>query len=186
MIENITQAITEHIAELIKRAEIAEKHLRIAEKALIEKDGQIAILKRGLNQRDAKIKSQEEAIEKWQAIVDQKNSDNSRLNSTVKALSEQLAKKLSAENADREKDDKIKELEEYLTVVKNANEKWKNIHTANRARIKELEQIIQNYEVSANSSSYKYVAALRDLEGTLCAASDHLKELSNSVHKVIE
>ena len=186
MIENIMQAITEHIAELIKRAETAEKHLKIAEKALIEKDDQITTLKRALNNRDAKIKSLEEAIEKWQAIVDQKNSDNNRLNSTVKALSEQLAKKLSAENADSEKDAKIKELEEHLMIVKNANEKWKNIHTANRDRIKELEQIIKNYEVSANSSSYKYVAALRDLEGTLCAASDHLKELSNSVHKIIE
>ena len=110
--------------------EITNKQLNIAEKALIEKDNEIARLKQALNKRDAKIKSLEESIEKWQSIVEQKNSDNKRLAQTVKNLNELFTEKV------HERD--------------------------------------------------KYISALKDLEGTLCGASDHFKELSNSIHKVLE
>ena len=110
--------------------EITNKQLNIAEKALIEKDKEIVRLKQALNQRDAKIKSLEESIEKWQSIVEQKNSDNKRLDQTVKNLNELFTEKV------HERD--------------------------------------------------KYISALKDIEGTLCAASDHFKELSNSIHKVLE
>ena len=110
--------------------EITNKQLNIAEKALIEKDNEIARLKQALNKRDAKIKSLEESIEKWQSIVEQKNSDNKRLAQTVKNFNELFTEKV------HERD--------------------------------------------------KYISALKDLEGTLCGASDHFKELSNSIHKVLE
>lgn len=130
MIEIIEKAIAAHIAELTKRAETAEKHLKIAEKALIDKDNQIFTLNRVIDTRNARIKALEEAVEKWQSIVEQKNSDNKRLDQTVKNLNELFTEKV------HERD--------------------------------------------------KYISALKDIEGTLCAASDHFKELSNSIHKVLE
>lgn len=130
MIEIIEKAIAAYTAELTKRAETAEKHLKIAEKALIDKDNQIFTLNRVIDTRNARIKALEEAVEKWQSIVEQKNSDNRRLDQTVKNLSELLTKKV------HERD--------------------------------------------------KYTSALKDLEGVLCGASDHFKELSNSIHKILE
>lgn len=147
MIELLEQALAAYSAEVIKRAEAAEKHLRIAEKALVEKDELIAVLKRGLDKRDAKIK----------------------------ALEEQLANQTSTEIVDVERDKKIKELEGQLTIVKNVNEKWKNIHTTDQVRITKLEQTIE-----------KYASTLKRIEGTLCAASDHFKEISNSIHTIVK
>lgn len=147
MIELIEQALAAYSAEVIKRAETAEKQLGIAEKALIEKDELIAVLKRGLDKRDAKIK----------------------------ALEEQLANQTPTITVDVEKDKKIKELEGQLTIVKNVNEKWKNIHITDRVRITELEQTIE-----------KYASTLKRIEGTLCAASDHFKEISNSIHTIVK
>lgn len=145
MIEIIEQAIAAHNAAVIKRAETAEKQLVIAEKALIEKAEQIAILKRALDKRDAKIKF----------------------------LEEQLANQISTVIADAEKDKKIKELEESLAGVKNHNEKLQTIHIADSVRITKLEQTIK-----------KYASTLKNIEGTLCAASDHFKEVSNFIHTI--
>ena len=147
MIEIIEQAIAAHNAAVIKRAETAEKQLVIAEKALIEKAEQIAILKRALDKRDAKIKF----------------------------LEEQLTNQISTVIADAEKDKKIKELEESLAVVKNHNEKLQTIHIADSVRITKLEQTIK-----------KYASTLKNIEGTLCAASDHFKEVSNFIHTIIK
>lgn len=137
MIEIIEQAIAAHNAVVIKRAETAEKQLVIAEKVLIEKAEQIAILKRALDKRDAKIKF----------------------------LEEQLTNQISTVIADAEKDKKIKELEGSLAEIKNHNEKLQTIHRADSARIAKLEQIIG-----------EYTSILKNIEGTLCAASDHFKE----------
>ena len=126
MIEILEQVLAAYSAEVIKRAEAAEKQLGIAEKALIEKDKEIANLKK------------------------------------------QLANQTSTVIADAKKDKKIKELEEQLAIAKNVNERWKKIHTTNKVRITELEQV------------------LKDLEGTLCVASDHFKELSNSIHTIVK
>ena len=147
MIEIIEQAIAAHNAAAIKRAETAEKQLVIAEKVLIEKAEQIAILKRALDKRDAKIKF----------------------------LEEQLANQISAVIADAEKDKRIKELEESLAEVKNHNEKLQTIHIADSARIAKLEQTIK-----------KYASTLKNIEGTLCAASDHFKEVSNFIHTIVK
>lgn len=147
MIEIIEQAIAAHNAAVIKRAETAEKQLVIAEKALIEKAEQIAILKRALDKRDAKIKF----------------------------LEEQLANQISTVIADAEKDKKIKELEESLAGVKNHNEKLQTIHIADSVRITKLEQTIR-----------KYASTLKNIEGTLCAASDHFKEVSNFIHTIVK
>lgn len=147
MIELIEQALAAYSAEVNKRAETAEKHLRIIEKALIEKDELIAVLKRGLDKRDAKIK----------------------------ALEEQLTNQTPTVIVDVERDKKIKDLEGQLTIVKNVNEKWKNIHTTDQVRITELEQTIE-----------KYASTLKKIEGTLCAASDHFKEISNSIHTIVK
>ena len=137
MIEIIEQAIAAHNAAVIKRAETAEKQLVIAEKVLIEKAEQIAILKRALDKRDAKIKF----------------------------LEEQLTNQISTVIADAEKDKKIKELEGSLAEIKNHNEKLQTIHIADSVRITKLEQIIG-----------EYTSILKNIEGTLCAASDHSKE----------
>lgn len=145
MIEIIEQAIAAHNAATIKRAETAEKQLVIAEKVLIEKAEQIAILKRALDKRDAKIKF----------------------------LEEQLTNQISTVIADAEKDKEIKELEESLAEVKNHNEKLQTIHIADSARIAKLEQIIG-----------EYTSILKNIEGTLCAASDHFKEVSNFIHTI--
>ena len=147
MIEILEQALANYSAEVNKRAETAEKHLRIIEKALIEKEELIAVLKRGLDKRDAKIK----------------------------ALEEQLINQPSTAIVDVERDKKIKELEGQLTIVKNVNEKWKNIHTTDQVRITKLEQTIE-----------KYASTLKRIEGTLCAASDHFKEISNSIHTIVK
>ena len=147
MIELIEQALAAYSAEVIKRAETAEKQLGIAKIALIEKDELIAVLKRGLDKRDAKIK----------------------------ALEEQLTNQTSTITADVEKDKKIKELEGQLTIVKNVNEKWKNIHVTDQVRITKLEQTIE-----------KYASTLKRIEGTLCAASDHFKEISDSIHTIVK
>ena len=147
MIEILEQALAAYSAEVIKRAETAEKQLGIAEKALIEKDELIAVLKRGLDKRDAKIK----------------------------ALEEQLTSQTSTVIVDVERDKKIKELEGQLTIVKNVNAKWKNIHIADGAKITELKQTIE-----------KYASTLKRIEGTLCAASDHFKEVSNSIHTIVK
>lgn len=147
MIELIEQALAAYSAEVTKRAETAEKQLGIAKIALIEKDELIAVLKRGLDKRDAKIKT----------------------------LEEQLTNQTSTITVDAEKDKRIKELEGQLTIVKNVNEKWKNIHTTDQVRISKLEQTIE-----------KYASTLKKIEGTLCAASDHFKEISNSIHTVVK
>lgn len=147
MIEILEQALANYSAEVNKRAETAEKHLRIIEKALIEKEELIAVLKRGLDKRDAKIK----------------------------ALEEQLTNQTSTVIVDVERDKKIKELEGQLTIVKNVNAKWKNIHMADSVRITKLEQTIE-----------KYASTLKNIEGTLCAASDHFKEISNSIHTIVK
>lgn len=147
MIELIEQALAAYSAEVIKRAETAEKQLGIAKIALIEKDELIAVLKRGLDKRDAKIK----------------------------ALEEQLANQISTVIADAEKDKKIKELEESLEAVKNHNEKLQTVHRADSVRITKLEQTIE-----------KYASTLKRIEGTLCAASDHFKEISNSIHTIVK
>lgn len=147
MIEIIEQAIAAHNAVAIKRAETAERQLVIAEKVLIEKAEQIAILKRALDKRDAKIKF----------------------------LEEQLANQISTVIADAEKDKKIKELEESLAEVKNHNEKLQTIHIADSAKIAKLEQTIK-----------KYASTLKNIEGTLCAASDHFKEVSNFIHTIVK
>lgn len=123
MIEIIEQTIANYTAEITKRAETAEKQLKLAEKSLFVKDKRI--------------------VELEQTLI--------------------------------EKDKKIKELEAHLTVVKNVNEKWKNIHIADRVRITEVEQTIK-----------KYASALKDFEGTLCAAYDHLMELSNSIYTIVK
>lgn len=145
MIEIIEHAIAAHNAAVIKRAETAERQLVIAEKALIEKAEQIAILKRALDKRDAKIKF----------------------------LEEQLTNQISTVIADAEKDKRIKELEESLAGVKNHNEKLQTIHIADSTRIAKLEQIIG-----------EYTSILKNIEGTLCAASDHFKEVSNFIHTI--
>lgn len=147
MIEIIEQAIAAHNAAAIKRAETAERQLVIAEKVLIEKAEQIAILKRALDKRDSKIKF----------------------------LEEQLANQISAVIADAEKDKRIKELEESLAEVKNHNEKLQTIHIADSVRITKLEQTIK-----------KYVSTLKNIEGTLCAASDNFKEVSNFIHTIVK
>lgn len=147
MIEIIEQAIAAHNAAAIKRAETAEKQLVIAEKVLIEKAEQIAILKRALDKRDAKIKF----------------------------LEEQLANQISTVIADAEKDKKIKELKESLSGVINHNEKLQTIHRADSARIAKLEQIIG-----------EYTSIFKNIEGTLCAASDHFKEVSNFIHTIVK
>lgn len=147
MIEIIERAIAAHNAAAIKRAETAEKQLVIAEKVLIEKAEQIAILKRALDKRDAKIKF----------------------------LEEQLANQISAVIADAEKDKRIKELEESLAEVKNHNEKLQTIHIADSAKIVKLEQTIK-----------KYASTLKNIEGTLCAASDHFKEVNNFIHTIVK
>ena len=113
----------------------------------------------------------------FQAMADVEITNN-QLESAKKALIEkdkeianlkkQLANQISSVIADAEKDKKIKELEEQLTIVKNVNEEWKKIHVNDQVRNTKLEH------------------ALKDLEGTLCGASDHFKELSNSVHKIFE
>lgn len=147
MIEIIEQAIAAHNAAAIKRAETAEKQLVIAEKVLIEKAEQIAILKRALDKRDAKIKF----------------------------LEEQLANQISTVIADAEKDKKIKELKESLSGVINHNEKLQTIHRADSARIAKLEQIIG-----------EYTSILKNIEGTLCAAFDNFKEVSNFIHTIVK
>lgn len=147
MIEIIEQAIAAHNAVTIKRAETAEKQLVIAEKVLIEKAEQIAILKRALDKRDAKIKF----------------------------LEEQLANQISTVIADAEKDKKIKELKESLAGVINHNEKLQTIHRADSARIAKLEQTIE-----------KYASILKNIEGTLCAAFDNFKEVSNCIHTIVK
>ena len=147
MIEILEQVLAAYSEEVNKRAETAEKQLGIAEKALIEKDELIAVLKRGLDKRDTKIK----------------------------ALEEQLTNQLSPAIVDVERDKKIKELEDRLTIAKNVNEQWKNTHIAYSARITKLEQTIE-----------KYASTLKKIEGTLCAASDHFKEISNSIHTIVK
>lgn len=116
MIEIIEQAIANYTTEITKRAETSEKQLRIAEKALVEKDELIAALKQALDKRDTKIKS----------------------------LEEQFANQISTVIVDAEKDKKIKKLEEQLTIVRNVNKKWEKIHTTDQVRITELEQALED------------------------------------------
>lgn len=136
MIEILEQVLAAYSEEVNKRAETAEKQLGIAEKALIEKDEKISIMKQLIGKQNARIKALEEAVEKWQAIVDQKNSNNKQLNQMINALTEQLSK-------------------QKLTMI-----------------------VVREKE--------KYAAALKDLEGVLCGASNHFKEISNSIHTIVK
>ena len=147
MIEIIEQAIAAHNAAAIKRAETAEKQLVIAKKVLIEKAEQIAILKRALDKRDAKIKF----------------------------LEEQLTNQISTVIADAEKDKKIKELEACNKTLQHFNKCWKQLCIEKKVKIEELEQIIK-----------KYASTLKNIEGTLCAASDNFKEVSNFIHTIVK
>lgn len=175
MIEIIEQAIAAHNAVVIKRAETAEKQLVIAEKALIEKDEQIAILKRVLDKRDAKIKSFEEQLTNQISTViadaekDKKIKELEECNKTLQHFNK-CWKQLCIE-----KKAKIEELEKHLTIAKNVNEQWKNAHIADSVRITKLEQTIK-----------KYTSTLKNIEGTLCAASDHFKEVSNFIHTIVK
>lgn len=147
MIEIIEQAIAAHNAAVIKRAETAERQLVIAEKALIEKAEQIAILKRALDKRDAKIKF----------------------------LEEQLTNQISTVIADAEKDKKIKELEACNKTLQHFNKCWKQLCVEKKTKIEELEKTVK-----------KYASTLKNIEGTLCAASDHFKEVSNFIHTIVK
>ena len=175
MIEIIEQAIANYTAEITKRAETAEKQLKLAEKSLFVKDKRIVELEEALNKSNAEIASLKETIKKLYEVIDQKGIENNNLNNIINTIQEQLAIQTSTITVNGEKDQKIKELEERLTVVENVNKKWKNIHIADRVRITEVEQIIK-----------KYASALKDLEGTLCASYDHLKELSNSIYTIVK
>lgn len=175
MIKTIEQAIAAHNAAAIKRAETAEKQLVIAEKVLIEKAEQIDILKRALDKRDAKIKFLEEQLTNQISTViadaekDKKIKELEACNKTLQHFNK-CWKQLCIE-----KKVKIEELEKRLTIAKNVNEQWKNAHIADSARIAKLEQIIG-----------KYTSILKNIEGTLCAASDNFKEVSNCIHTIVK
>ena len=62
-----------------------------------------------------------------------------------------------------------------MALFKNNNEKLQTIHIADSVRITKLEQTIK-----------KYASTLKDIEGTLCAASDHFKEVSNFIHTIVK
>lgn len=66
-------------AKLEKELKHTEQHLHSAENALAEKDSKIAELKKKLAENGANLRSKSSLILKWQAIVEQKNSDIIRM-----------------------------------------------------------------------------------------------------------
>lgn len=129
---------------------------------------QLESAKKALIEKDNKIiELRQTFVEKDEQIAVLKRGLDKR-DAKIKALEEQLTNQTSIAIVDVKRDKKIKELEDRLTIAKNVNEQWKNIHMADSMRITKLEHV------------------LKDLEGTLCGASDHFKELSNSIHKVLE
>ena len=125
----------------------------------------IEILEQVLAAYSEEVNKRTETAEKQLGIAEKALIEKDK---EIANLKKQLANQTSTVIADAKKDKKIKELEEQLAIAKNVNERWKKIHTTNKVRITELEQ------------------ALKDLEGTLCVASDHFKELSNSIHTIVK
>ena len=145
--------------EIIEQAIAAHNAVVIKRAETAEK--QLVIAEKALIEKDEQIAILKRALDKRDA--------------KIKFLEEQLANQISTVIADAEKDKKIKELEECLAVVKNNNEKLQTIHIADSVRITKLEQTIK-----------KYASTLKDIEGTLCAASDHFKEVSNFIHTIVK
>ena len=145
--------------EIIEQAIAAHNAVVIKRAETAEK--QLVIAKKALIEKNEQIAILKRALDKRDA--------------KIKFLEEQLANQISTVIADAEKDKKIKELEECLAVVKNNNEKLQTIHIADSVRITKLEQTIK-----------KYASTLKDIEGTLCAASDHSKEVSNFIHTIVK
>ena len=145
--------------EIIEQAIAAHNAVVIKRAETAEK--QLVIAKKALIEKNEQIAILKRALDKRDA--------------KIKFLEEQLANQISTVIADAEKDKKIKELEECLAVVKNNNEKLQTIHIADSVRITKLEQTIK-----------KYASTLKDIEGTLCAASDHFKEVSNFIHTIVK
>ena len=145
--------------EIIEQAIAAHNAVVIKRAETAEK--QLVIAEKALIEKDEQIAILKRALDKRDA--------------KIKSLEEQLANQISTVIADAEKDKKIKELEECLAVVKNNNEKLQTIHIADSVRITKLEQTIK-----------KYASTLKNIEGTLCAASDHFKEVSNFIHTIVK
>lgn len=133
-----------------------------------------AVIKRAETAEKQLVIAEKALIEKDEQIAILKRALDKR-DAKIKSLEEQLANQISAIIADAEKDKKIKELEGSLAVVKNNNEKLQTIHIADSVRITKLEQTIK-----------KYASTLKNIEGTLCAASDHFKEVSNFIHTIVK
>ena len=145
--------------EIIEQAIAAHNAVVIKRAETAEK--QLVIAEKALIEKDEQIAILKRALDKRDA--------------KIKFLEEQLANQISTVIADAEKDKKIKELEECLAVVKNNNEKLQTIHIADSVRITKLEQTIK-----------KYASTLKNIEGRLCAASDHFKEISNFIHTIVK
>ena len=145
--------------EIIEQAIAAHNAVVIKRTETAEK--QLVIAEKALIEKDEQIAILKRALDKRDA--------------KIKFLKEQLANQISTVIADVEKDKKIKELEGHLAVVKNNNEKLQTIHIADSVRITKLEQTIK-----------KYASTLKNIEGTLCAASDHFKEVSNFIHTIVK
>lgn len=145
--------------EIIEQAIAAHNAVVIKRAETAEK--QLVIAEKALIEKDEQIAILKRALDKRDA--------------KIKFLEEKLANQISTVIADAEKDKKIKELEECLKVIKNNNEKLQTIHIADSVRITKLEQTIK-----------KYTSTLKNIEGTLCAASDHFKEVSNFIHTIVK
>lgn len=88
---------------------------------------------------------------------------------------EQLANQISTVIAAAEKDKKIKELEECNKTLQHFNMCWKQLCVEKKTKIEELEKTVK-----------KYASTLKNIEGTLCAASDNFKEVSNFIHTIVK
>lgn len=145
--------------EIIEQAIAAHNAVVIKRAETAEK--QLVIAEKALIEKDEQIAILKRALDKRDA--------------KIKFLEEQLTNQISTVIADAEKDKKIKELEECNKTLQHFNKCWRQVCIEKKVKIEELEQTIK-----------KYTSALKDLEGTLCAASDHFKEVSNFIHTIVK
>lgn len=125
----------------------------------------IELMEQALAAYSAEVNKRAKTAEKQLEIAEKALIEKDK---EIANLKKQLANQTSSVIADAEKDKKIKELEAQLAIFKNVNEKWKKIHVNDQV----INTILEH--------------ALKDLEGTLCGASDHFKEISNSIHTIVK
>lgn len=135
-----------------------------------------SVLKKALDNRDAKIASLSEDVSKWQQICAVKDKNAKKLADEVeelKAERNRQAQVISSQN---------KVIADQRTALSKARHQRDQLS----GRLDPLSTLKLQIQLSeALQEAAKYKSALSDLGGSLCASSDHSKELAEAIHKIL-